>query len=468
MRPGYTPSNPIRLAINIGACLDIPTGSWIKGRKGEMVCNGGLYPSTAFVAGGNAFKSTTMMYAMYTACLRLDYGSIDTSMSIYETEMNAVIARLIALSHNYGFPLDRDIINEGKLVVTDKSKDWADGFHAKYKDFIAAKIKDGTTVATPFYCNDKTTPYRVLPISLTAYDSASEIETSHATTLRDKSSLGDSDQQTMHMKQGLIKYNMFMELPVLINNGMDYLAMTGQYKQDTIQMASGPHQAPPPKRTPDMKGGERIKGVPDKFYYLLNNCWYIKSLSNMYANDTRANKYPASADDDQEDNDLKLLTVINLRGKGGPSGVPVYIVVSQREGVLASMTEFYHIKEVAKNFGISGNNIHYSLDLLPDVKLSRTTIRPKLANDPRLARAINITSELLQMINMMPEYGPYYCTPKQLYDDIKALGYDWEFILSNTRGWYTLNECYDTPLKFLSTFDLLRMRKGEYKPYWME
>jgi hypothetical protein len=38
--------------------------------------------------------------------------------------------------------------------------------------------------------------------------------------------------------------------------------------------------------------------------------------------------------------------------------------------------------------------------------------------------------------------------------------------LLNTRGWWTLdNDKQEVP--FLSTLDLLRMRKGLYHPYWL-
>ena len=46
------------------------------------------------------------------------------------------------------------------------------------------------------------------------------------------------------------------------------------------------------------------------------------------------------------------------------------------------------------------------------------------------------------------------------------MGYDWDVLL-NTRGYWTLNQ-YSHPVPYLSTVDLLKMRKGLYKPYWMD
>jgi hypothetical protein len=154
-----------------------------------------------------------------------------------------------------------------------------------------------------------------------------------------------------------------------------------------------------------------------------------------------------------------------LRSKSGVSGNVYELIVSQREGVLPSLTEFHYIKG-ADRFGISGTLQHYTLDLYPDVKLGRTTVRSKIDNDPLLRRAINITSELCQMHQYMRDCKDVLCTPTQLYHDLKEMGYDWNVLL-NTRGWWTLNNDEHT-VPYLSTYDLLAMRKGTYKPYWLK
>ena len=134
---------------------------------------------------------------------------------------------------------------------------------------------------------------------------------------------------------------------------------------------------------------------------------------------------------------------------------------------MPALTEFHHIKTNNK-YGIDGSNVNYALDLRPDVRLSRTTVRKKLDTDPLLVRAVNITSELLQIGKFHPQYidNGLLCTPKELYDDIKAMGYDWDTLL-NTRGWWTPDQYKKDILQYLSTIDLLKMRKGMYVPYWL-
>ncbi|MFO5979511.1 hypothetical protein ACLBSL_33035, partial [Klebsiella pneumoniae] len=77
--------------------------------------------------------------------------------------------------------------------------------------------------------------------------------------------------------------------------------------------------------------------------------------------------------------DLRILEVINLRGKGGITGLPFHLIVSQTEGILPSLSEFHYCRE--NDWGIGGNNINYFVELCPDIKLSRTTVRKKLMDN---------------------------------------------------------------------------------------
>ena len=153
------------------------------------------------------------------------------------------------------------------------------------------------------------------------------------------------------------------------------------------------------------------------------------------------------------------------RSKSGPSDFTLNIIVSQSEGVLPSLTEFWALKENDR-YGLEGNDRNYSLTLYPGVNRSRTTIRTKIDSDPKLQRALNITSELMQMWQFYRNLRPTLPSPKELYDKITELGYDWDMILSKTRRWWTI-ENTKHELHFLSTMDLVHMYHGKYHPYWL-
>ena len=77
-------TRPIKVMINIGACLDIITGRYIIGSHGEHILNGGLANLTGIAGRGNSFKSTIMHYMMLSAQGRM-YSSF---CGTYDTEMN--------------------------------------------------------------------------------------------------------------------------------------------------------------------------------------------------------------------------------------------------------------------------------------------------------------------------------------------------------------------------------------------
>jgi hypothetical protein len=156
-----------------------------------------------------------------------------------------------------------------------------------------------------------------------------------------------------------------------------------------------------------------------------------------------------------------------LRSKGGQSGLTWELICSQTDGVLPELTAFHFLRE-RKLWGFEGSDRNYNLALYPEVTLTRPTVRAKLNEDAKLRRAMHITMEMKQMEELWHHLDGtgILCTPKELYDDLVAKGYDWNILL-NTRTWWTIGSDKHL-LPFLSTMDLLRMRVGKYHPYWLE
>jgi hypothetical protein len=214
-----------------------------------------------------------------------------------------------------------------------------------------------------------------------------------------------------------------------------------------------------------MKKDTILKGVSGGFYSLPNNVFSVESNKPL-VNKEKMPLYPLDNSTAMEgDTDLRILEIMNLRGKNGITGLPFSIIVSQTEGVLPSLSEFHYCKE--NGFGIGGNLQNYYIELRPDVALSRTKVRQKLNADVRLRRAVEIQSEMLQLIQFQRWTAEKVCDPKTLYEDLKAMGYDWDQLLDTRGYWMCAEDEQLTEKKFLSTYDLLRMRTGEYKPYWM-
>jgi len=454
----------IRILINIGCLMDIPTGTYMTGKHGESILNGGLGSMVSVVGIGNSFKSTILHYMMLSAADKI-LATGATSMLTYDTELNIHLSRLEAFTK--GFERLKDIEVMGTIwSVTDKSIYSGNEWYEKLKEFLRNKTKARASLLrnTPFIEKSGNQVKMMIP-TFTEVDSFSEFDTDAANKMQDENELGDSGANTLHLRLNLAKTSFLNEVNKFLNLGANYLLTTAQVGKETV-IATGPGPQPNNKKLQHLKNGDKIKGVPDKYYFLNSSLYQVINASPLVNQGTKGPEYPSNPDDNRAyDTDLNVAVLKQLRSKSGISGNTVEIIISQRDGVLPSLTEFHFIKSMER-FGLEGSLQNYVLDIYPEVKLSRTTIRSKIDNDPKLRRALNITAELCQMHTYMRAHYHYLCTPKVLYDDLMKLGYDWDILL-NTRGWWTLeNETYK--VHFLSTLDLLKMRKGEYKPYWLK
>lgn len=464
--PPFQQIPAVKPMINIGCLFDIPTGTYITGKHGESILNGGLAYLTSVVAIGNYFKSTIKNYMMLSAFERIWCQTQETNMISYDTEINTHEQGLMRFLDKFpNIPKDR-IFTDGIWTITDGSIMAGDEFFKELKTYCKMKLDHAKEISCelPFLERDGKTLIKMLIPSFTDIDSLSEFTTSDVDELADKYMLGDSGGNTLHMRQGLSKTRLLMELPTLTAKHNCYMLMTGQIGKE-IPMGAGP-MALPQKKLQFLKNGDKIKGVTDKFMFLIHNLWQVRNCSLLLNKSTNEPEYPAG-DSYNKDPDLNLVTMALARSKSGESGIVIDILVSQSDGVLPHLSQFHYIKNNGR-YGLGGNDRNYFLELLPDVNLSRTTVRTKIDENPKVRRALEITAELAQIEQYWRNIDPsILCKPKQLYEDIKKLGYNWDDILSNTRGWWTINN--DThPIPFLSTMDLLKMRNGTYKPYWMK
>lgn len=453
------------MMINIGSGLDIPTGSFLPGKNGEHMLNGGLGIVTGITGKGNNFKTTLLEWMMGRAAARSSFD-MDTDLTTYDTEENKDhnrISRLIQKNLEFS---ERDLFAEGRYTITGKSDLYGDKWFAKLKEFLEAKEENKKHLLqeTPFLAPDKKSLVQIMQPTFSLIDSFSEFETSDVAKIMDDNELGESGGNTVYMRQNLAKNRLLMEYPRLGVGNQHYLLTSAHFGKE-LQMASGPYAPPPEKKMNSMRPGEKVKGVPDKYFYLVHWLGHA-SGSAILKNKENVVDYPRDSDDKRVgDTDLWEVPVNTLRSKTGPSSWSTIIVVSQSEGVLPSLTEFHMLRR--SRFGLVGNDQNYVNALLPEEKLSRTLIRRKLDAMPELRRATNIASELYQMSLYHRSVSDELITPEELYAKIKERGYNWDMILKKTRGWWKTNNDVH-PLLPLSTKDLLNMAHGRYHPYWLE
>lgn len=464
LKANFTMIPNVKFSYNIKCLFDIPTGKYEIGKYGESILNGGLGAITGIVGIGNNFKSTIMHYMMLTAASNFK----DSTFSTYDTEINIAESRLKALVTNTPGFKGEDVIDTGRWAITDKTVYFGNEWFEKLKEQMDGKVTNAKkiTVESPFLGRDGKTPLPMLIPTFTEIDSLTKFDTRSSNSMQEDNELGDSGANTLYMKEGQAKKRMLSYLPKPVQQSNNYMLISAHVGKN-IPMDP---RAPTVKKLQFLKNNDTLKGVTDDFTFLTTNCWQCQNAIPLFNDTTKGPEYPRHSEDNMKgDTDLFLVTLISLRSKTGPTGLLMQIIVSQQEGVLSSLSEFHYIK-ANDRFGFNGTQQNYALDLLPDVKLSRTAIRGKIDTDAKLRRALTITSELCQM-KYLWHYLPegLMCTPKELYDDIKALGYDWDMILGNTRSYWTAdNDKQEVP--FLSTMDLLNMRKKDnpYHPYWLE
>lgn len=465
LMPTVKPAPHIKALLNVGAGFDIINGTFICGMRGQFILNGGLSPVIGATGKGNQFKSTIVRWLQRRAMSRMPGSTGQT----YDTEVNI---HMSTLEHQVKFIEDfngENIYDENnpRWIVTDKTMYSGTEWHTQYREYLENKLKNGTKlmVKTPFWNAKQTAAFEIMWPTFADVDSFSEFETDDVMAMQASVELGDKDANTIHMRAGLGKMRFLMDVPRLNVGTSNYLAMVVHLGKESTMKGSGP-MAQPDTKLKHLPSGDALKQATNKFTYTVHDLYHMYDTSVLIDQGTKTCMYPRNANDDLRlDPDLNAVKIKNLRSKSGPSGMPFVVLVSQADGVLPSLTEFHYIKEMDK-FGLEGSDRSYALSILPDVSLSRTTVRGKIDENATLRRALNITSELCQIMSMYSDLeAKYRCTPKELYDKLKSQGYDWNVLLA-TRGWWTINDD-DHPLPFLSSMDLLNMYAGEYQPFWM-
>ncbi len=451
-----------RPAWNMGLMMDIPTGRYELGKHGESIMNGGLSPVTGFISGPNMFKTALLVFSMS----RLRRAVRRAHNAIYDSEgtLNP-IARFTMMSKSDPYLRTIDYEHDEQFSFTDLSVMLGDEFFEITKDVLEEKKKNQKkyTITTAFIDVEGKNKEAMIPTAV-GVDSFSKLEVKLVKEMYDKNDVGDSALNTDAMTSGRIKNQMFNQIPRIASQTGSYWLLSAHTDTTLIK----DKYAPDTRKLADMGRDKVIKGSSNGMYSLPNNVWEIEKRTNCLNKD-RMPLYPSTGNDQiKDDTDLVIITVQNVRPKNGISGLPIEIIVSQSSGVKEGLTWFHYCKK--HDWGITGNNTTYHLDLLPDVNITRTKIRDLVENNEKLRRAAEIQADLLQLFQFHRELNypaGLLCTPLELYEDLIKMGYDWDVILTQTRNYHVPVEDEDLhEKKFLSTMDLLRMRSQMYVPYW--
>jgi len=450
--------------INVGGLFDIPTGTFLKGPKGEYILNGGISNITGVVGKPNNFKSSIMHFLMLSAADKMAASGIGPYMHTYDTEdnMSLDLDKFNRYADRFKYIPKEPVYDPNVWSIVPKTKLPAEKWYKNVLETTKAKIANKKNfVKYTAFINKYTKKNIELPKpNFVEIDSLSELEATGTVDMLEKKGLEDTNM--IFMAQGLARTKIIKDLARISHMGNTYFLLTAHLGEE-FNIPTGPIGPKNKKQLQYLKQGDKIKGVPEKFLFLSTHFWLTANTSVLKNQNTGLPEYPNNEDDNKTD--LNLVTLLQLRSKTGPSGIIIKIVVSQREGVLPHLTQFHYLKEM--KYGIGGNPRSYWIEFCPDIKLQRTTVRKKIDEIPKLRRALELLAQIRQMQEFFPIYKNYFLPADEIYNRIKEQGYDWDEILS-TRGWWTIDQYNKDLPNYLSALDLLRMAKGEYKPYWLK
>lgn len=451
---------PFRPMFNVGALMDIQTGRYVKGQKGENILNGGVSAIEGVTGPGNSMKSTFANYRLLMVLLRY----VLAMAFVYDTENSSTrlryqqLAQFLDPTGELSASLSEEI---GRFGFTDAAEYDGTQWFAQLKEIVNERQKEDKKIPTPFV-DRLGNAISIFAPAIGLIDSFSQFQSSAVRNKAEKGEVGESDLNAIAMQNANAKSQVLDALPTLTSKGGFSIIMTA-HMGDTIVMDQ---YSQPKKKLAFVKNTRKMKKVPEGFTFLTNNLFEITELRPLINQGTKMVEFPRSKEDDMKGNtDLMLATVLPIRTKSGITGIPFELIFSQTDGLQATLSEFWYCKTFDR-YGLSSNPTTQFIDLYPDVKFTRNTIRELIKADPLFCRAMQITSDMCQMRNLWHDFSDeYLVTPAELYKGLKEKGYDWEVLLK-TRTYWTFDQ-YTNPVPFLSTKDLLDMYHGTYKPYWM-
>lgn len=455
----FTAAPMLRVCLNVGCLLDVLTGTYYKGKDGEHISNGGLANFTGIAGEPNLGKTALSIFLELTAMARY----VKASLNVYDTENTMTIDRFeTAWTHQTKRAFD-ELLDEQRITFTDASVYSGNEWFEILKAIGNQRKQDKSIVnTTPFYNHRTKEHVQTMDPMLQFLDSLSGFTTDATEDAYDKNEIGDGALNTVAIRAGNQKSQMIDQIPNVTSSAYIYLNATAHVGQDYVQ--SMDKYAGSNRKLQYMPNGKKMKKVPENFLFYPG--WIIHVVDSKPMRDSNKQpEYPRDSDDALTlDTDLMAMRCVIIRNKYGQTGIPVTFVLSQSEGIKVGLTELTYLKD-NNGYGISGNVINYRLDLYPNVNLTRKKVRAIIDGDPKLQRALEISTELFQLRFIRHEYRHKAMDPADLYANLVEKGYDWDILLNSRGYWVPIGEEGNLP-PFLSTMDLLNMASGEYHPKW--
>lgn len=450
---------------NTGTILDVSAGSFAPGHKGQMILVGGLSPFQCIAALPNMFKTTInvgMMAPMLLAFVKSILHAHDTEGTMSDTRIEGLILNALRLYAPLGYEIPESLGSEGRTFFTSQVDYDATQLFDLLKKFAKERKGNKDYIVECELLDEQTGKPLKMQIPLVSFwDSLSFMQGEAAETMMAEGDIGTSDMNMLAMRANMAKSQIVEQMSTFPHRSGIFISTTAHVGQ-SYQMDP---RRPNVRTLRYLADNIKLKRVPENLSFITGNCYVITRLQPMLTNG--APEFPYVPGENTKDTDLVEVTMINMRGKYGPSNIPLTMVVSQRDGLLPYLSNYMYLKENDR-YGFIGNMQNYVFALTPDIKVQRTNLRQKFRENYHMQVGVYHLMNMHWMISRWDENKlpvKYHCTPEELYEQIKDRGYDWNLLL-NTRFFFGEIVEGKGHVNYLSTLDLLKMRLGEYHPYW--
>lgn len=467
-------SNAIHIALQVSPFFDMLNGSYYKSDDGLHYLNGGMQDNSFIAGGSNTQKTGLLVFFLTRFFKRHPKGIVIYNDSESTLDINR-LRRAIDDEFYEGY-FDNVIMNpDNPRFLYFAGKDGFDGtaLHNLVKEYAAGfnlDKKDDKHLENGYVTKflDKNGKRIVIPHQVMLInDSLTDMRFNEASI---KFMEGDVDEggkkRTRDMEYGNLKRVVFEDVTALGTASGMRIWWVGQIT-DVMNLDGKPQE----KQSTYIRVGKKISKCPRAVLNLPSTGYDIikgSALKNdqewMYPNPNGKDTYVSP--DAKENPDLMEYTFSLYRNKGGTSGQRLSFIGSQSEGILEGLS-MYHLIKTSGYYGLQvGSKVSHACDLYPEFKVGRTTIREKIKTEKRFYRAVSFCFQMWFMQTFWLQLdAKFYINPTELYEQVKARGYDWNKILD------TIDYDHDNPditERTFTTRDLMLLGLGELDVEWLK
>lgn len=433
------------VAFNTGTLFDLATGYYDQGKDGKFYLTGGLGCQFNSIVGKNGNFKSTLAAGLITRSTALYQ---DSALMIYDTENS--ISQDKERIENMPEDLKSRLNTEDILWVSSTmySLEELDELILQHCIKKQEHMKD-LMIETPFLDRDGKPIKQIIPTFI-LIDSLTEAYCDKEDEMLNdmksgRSGMGDSNANTVYMKDGNKKT---LWTRVMRRRCEQYglvLILTGHYDQ---KMALDMYH-PNPKETVFGKQDWVVKGCGSKFKFL--SSIYARTEAVLLTDANKEALYPYGVTSPK---DIFEVDMYIDRCKSMQAGTCTPFICSQSTGLLNSAT-YYNFIRNHEYYGCTGSKQKQQLKLLPDVTLSRGTIRQLAESNEQLRRALEITAHFCFIKDSFYNNLPYDLNrdPMNLFDWLMSdKNKDLKQEILNSRSYWSYKK-EDKP--YLSVFDIL-------------